>query len=224
MVGTLASNKLPKLQILFHSASQARALNHRGLPSIATILYRTSPKKPSSTSRHRYCSSLNRGRTPMSIVGGKGHNQLNEKKETNLQLQATPAQKPSVHIWTRWVLGTIISLILPFWMTMAELQTIEVEVEKVVGVVENVAEVVEKVAVVAEKLSSEVADKLPDDAKIKDAVLLVEHVSKEVAKDAQLTLDFIHKVEEIKQQVETLLEPHVIDQQKIKISPHQCED
>lgn len=44
-----------------------------------------------------------------------------------------------------------------------------------------------------------------------------------------LMASFVHflvqmQVEEIKQQVETLLEPHVNDQQKIKIRPHQCED
>lgn len=60
--------------------------------------------------------------------------------------------------------------------------------------VESVAEVVEKVAIKAEKMSSEVANKLPENGKLKETALIVEHISKEAAQDAQLTLDIIHKV------------------------------
>lgn len=56
------------------------------------------------------------------------------------------------------------------------------------------AEVVEKVATVFEHISAQVADKLPDDSKLKDAALFVEHVSKVTAEDAHLTEDAIHKV------------------------------
>lgn len=60
---------------------------------------------------------------------------------------------------------------------------------------ESVAELVEKVASVAEKVSSEVADVLPEDSKLKDAAQLVEYVSKEAEKDAHLILKLIHKVQ-----------------------------
>lgn len=60
--------------------------------------------------------------------------------------------------------------------------------------VEVVAEVVENVATVAEKFSAEVAEKLPDNNKIKLAVLAVEHLSSVAAQEAQLAQDFIHKV------------------------------
>lgn len=60
--------------------------------------------------------------------------------------------------------------------------------------VESVAEVVEKVAIKAEKVSSEVANVLPDNGKLKETALIVEHISKIAAQDAQLTLDIIHKV------------------------------
>lgn len=59
---------------------------------------------------------------------------------------------------------------------------------------EIVAEVVEKVATVAEKVSAQVADELPDDSKLKEAALFVEHVSGVTAQDAHLTENFIHKV------------------------------
>lgn len=64
----------------------------------------------------------------------------------------------------------------------------------VIEEVEKVAGVVEKVAIVAEKVSEEVAEKLPEDGKLKKAVLVVESVSKHAAHDAQLTKEFIHKV------------------------------
>ncbi|KAG5543914.1 hypothetical protein RHGRI_016616 [Rhododendron griersonianum] len=76
------------------------------------------------------------------------------------------------------------------------------------GEVESVAELVEKVASVAEKVSSEVADVLPEDSKLKDAAQLVEYVSKEAEKDAHLILKLIHKVDKLKQEaVERVVEP-----------------
>lgn len=64
----------------------------------------------------------------------------------------------------------------------------------VVEEAEKVAEVVERVATKAKKVSSEVADKLPENGKLKETALIVEKVSKAAAEDAQITLDFIHKV------------------------------
>ncbi|XP_010108415.2 uncharacterized protein LOC21387641 [Morus notabilis] len=112
--------------------------------------------------------------------------------------------------WARWVLGSILT-VLPFsnekW---ANLQTIEGKAEMVVEEVENVAEIVERVATVAKKVSSNVAEKLPEDGKLKETALFVERVSKKAAHDAQLTIDFIHKVDELKHDIEdleTMVEP-----------------
>ena len=66
--------------------------------------------------------------------------------------------------------------------------------EMVVEEVENVAEMVEKAAKLAEKVSSDVADMLPENGKLKETALFVERVSKQAAQDAQVTIDFIHKV------------------------------
>lgn len=72
--------------------------------------------------------------------------------------------------------------------------TLSGEVEMVADAVENAAEIVEKVATVTEKVSSRVADRLPEDAKLKNAALLVEHAAKEAAEEAHLAKDIIHKV------------------------------
>ncbi|KAL5982318.1 hypothetical protein ACLOJK_016389 [Asimina triloba] len=81
------------------------------------------------------------------------------------------------------------------------------EAEKAAQVVETAAELVEMVADAAETLSNGVAQKLPEDGKLRDAVVFVEHVSKEAEKDAQRTIEFVRKVNELKQEMESLVEP-----------------
>lgn len=68
------------------------------------------------------------------------------------------------------------------------------EAELVIEEVEKVAEVIEKVAEEAEKVSEDIAKNLPEDAKLKKAALVVENLSKQVAHDAEITEEFIHKV------------------------------
>ncbi|XP_077213969.1 uncharacterized protein LOC143848791 [Tasmannia lanceolata] len=111
--------------------------------------------------------------------------------------------KPNLHNWLRCIFGSIISIILPFWKQK------EGELEKLEDQVENTAEVVEKVAEAMEKVFSDVADKLPSDGPLKAAALLVENIAKKVDKDAEETLEFIHKVDELKKDVEELVEPFV---------------
>ncbi|OMO63543.1 hypothetical protein COLO4_32323 [Corchorus olitorius] len=114
-------------------------------------------------------------------------------------------------VWARWVLGSVLSLIFPFWKDQwANFKTIEEEAEMIVEEVETVAEVVEKVATVAEKVSAQVAENLPDDSKLKKAAMVVEHVSEITAQDAHATTEFIHQVEAIKEDLdglESLVEP-----------------
>lgn len=82
-----------------------------------------------------------------------------------------------------------------FACNLFNLFTFTGEAEIVIEEVEKAAEVVEKVATVAENVSAEVAEILPDHTKFKDAALFVERVAKETAHDAQLTENFIHKVQ-----------------------------
>ncbi|KAI3803801.1 hypothetical protein L1987_31963 [Smallanthus sonchifolius] len=91
------------------------------------------------------------------------------------------------------------------------------KVEGVVKEAEEVAEVVEKVASTTEKLSGEVAKKL-DNGELKEIVLIVEHASDVIAKDARMTQDFIHKVGDVKQDLrdlEAMVEP-VVDKMEHK--------
>ncbi|KAK1568085.1 hypothetical protein Q3G72_020393 [Acer saccharum] len=135
-----------------------------------------------------------------------------------------PPPRFNFFLWARWILGSVLTLFLPLWkQKWNQFQKIEGEAEKVVEEVEKIAEVVEKVASAAEKLSEEVADAVPDNhPKVKDTALFVESFSKATADDAQLTLNFIHKVDELKgdlNDLETLVEPFVdkIVHQKSKV-------
>ncbi|KAJ6860216.1 hypothetical protein NC651_036547 [Populus alba x Populus x berolinensis] len=84
------------------------------------------------------------------------------------------------------------------------------EAEIIADEVEHVAEEIEKVAAVAEKVSEAVAEVLPENGKLKETALLIEHVTKATAYDAKLTQDFIHKVDAVK---------HDIDDLKIMVDP-----
>ncbi|CAL9073343.1 unnamed protein product [Musa textilis] len=109
-----------------------------------------------------------------------------------------PPPRSPLSTWARWALGSMLTLILPFWVKKwRTLLRIEGEVEMVADAVEEVFEVVEKVATVVEKVSSEVAERLPEEGKLKDAVLSIEHVSREAAQDAHLANDIIHKLRSV---------------------------
>ncbi|XP_041011793.1 uncharacterized protein LOC121255499 [Juglans microcarpa x Juglans regia] len=158
-----------------------------------------------------------------SKLDGNAVNHDNDKVEIPAPAP-TPAAAPSppklfFFRWAKWILGSILALSLPMWnRDWGKLRRIEGDAEMVVEEVEIVAQVVEKVASVAEKVSAEFAEKLPENGKLKEAALLVERVSKEAAHDAQLTTDFIHKADVLKEDLEALVEP-VID----KISKQESE-
>ncbi|KAL3515507.1 hypothetical protein ACH5RR_022409 [Cinchona calisaya] len=134
-----------------------------------------------------------------------------EDKKAQPTSSAVSDQKQSFSAWAKWLLGSILTLLLPFSKQKWEnLRGLEGKVEIVVEEVEVVAEVVQNVATVVEKASAEVAEKLPDNNKIKAAVLVVEHLSSVTAQEAKLTEDFIHRVGDVSKDLkvmETIVEP-----------------
>ncbi|XP_022141966.1 uncharacterized protein LOC111012212 [Momordica charantia] len=105
--------------------------------------------------------------------------------------------------WVKWIFGSLLSLLIPTWKQSSnKLQTLEGEAEMVIEEAESVAEVVEKAAEIAEKASAEIAKKLPEKSKLKEAAEVVETYSKQIAHDAHLTQDILHKVEEWKQKLD----------------------
>ncbi|XP_047340370.1 uncharacterized protein LOC124943960 [Impatiens glandulifera] len=110
-------------------------------------------------------------------------------------------------VWVKWLMGWVISFAFPFWKQQwDQFLALEAEAEMVVEEAEKVAEVVEKVALATENMSAQIAQNLPDDDddQLKKAALFVQHVSHETAKDAKSLSNFIHKVGDLKQDVEDL--------------------
>ncbi|XP_024932087.3 uncharacterized protein LOC112492528 isoform X2 [Ziziphus jujuba] len=128
---------------------------------------------------------------------------------------------PSNNSWKGWILGMVISLILPFWRSKwGPLLKIKKEVDMVVESVENVAEIVEMVAEKVEEVADNIADKLPGDGKLKEALRLVENVAKETAKDAHLVDQLMEKVEEVEEKVESFMEPVLHEDKATKDKPN----
>ncbi|XP_010266756.1 PREDICTED: uncharacterized protein LOC104604186 [Nelumbo nucifera] len=191
------------LRLITRYRSQIGAFSSDHLPDI-------------STRNHLHGAPINHGLKFLSV----SHSRLHTSPDTKMVVKDNvddvkppvppPSSRTSFSSWAKWVLGSILSLFLPFWKHKWEnLLRLEDEVEMVAERVENVARAVEKVASVAEKVSAEVADIIPHDGKLKEAALLVERVSKETAKDAQLAQDIVHQADELKQELDTIIEPFV---------------
>ncbi|XP_009770098.1 uncharacterized protein [Nicotiana sylvestris] len=134
------------------------------------------------------------------------------KNEANIVPPEEPApSKPSLFAWTKWILGSIISIFLPFWKDKWDnFRRIEGEVEKVVEEVEEVAEVVAAVATKTENVMAGIAEKLPENSLLKEAAVAVENASAVAAKEAQFTSNLIHKVEYVERDLKdlkTMVEP-----------------
>ncbi|XP_020528268.1 uncharacterized protein LOC18423289 [Amborella trichopoda] len=140
----------------------------------------------------------------------------NPSASSAMESSIKPSPKWLIPKWAMWALGSL-SLFLPFRKTNRNKAIkIEGEVEEVIEKVETVAKVVEKVAIVVEEVSSYIADKLPEGGNLKEAAILVENVSKEVVNDAQVAKDLIHKLGELKDEVEEVIEPVVKNQELLR--------
>ncbi|GKV09403.1 hypothetical protein SLEP1_g20911 [Rubroshorea leprosula] len=110
--------------------------------------------------------------------------------------------------WKGWILGVVVTVILPFWINkLGPLLKFKEEVETVAETAEQVADIVEKVAEEVEKVADEVSDALPEGGKLQGFVNKVENVAKETAKDAHLVGEVIGKVEEVEKEVESFFAP-----------------
>ncbi|TKV94052.1 hypothetical protein SEVIR_9G250800v4 [Setaria viridis] len=131
-----------------------------------------------------------------------------------LPRQFQEQQRTPFFTWARLAIGSVLAAAAPFvhsrWVSFLRIQS---EVEMVKDTVEVVAEVVEEAATVAEKVSSEVAEQLPEGGRLRTAAVIVEHASKEVAQEAHLAQDIIHKVDEIEEDVKAIIEP-IMDHSK----------
>ncbi|OMP01284.1 hypothetical protein COLO4_11997 [Corchorus olitorius] len=109
--------------------------------------------------------------------------------------------------WQLWVLGTIVSVVLPFTTSKwGPLLKIKNEAEKMLQTAEDIAEKVEEVAEKVEKMADELEEQLPKDGKLYAALEMVEDIAKETAKTAHRADDLIDKVQEMEEKVEDFME------------------
>lgn len=129
----------------------------------------------------------------------------NRIKNDEIQPEAPASKFFAFSSWVKWIVCSLLSFMLPLWsQSWGKLERIEGEAEIVIEGVEKVAEVVEKVATVAEKVSEDLAETLPEDAKLKKVAVVVESASKQAVHGAQITEEFIHKVEKVTNDIEEL--------------------
>ncbi|XP_024027957.1 uncharacterized protein LOC21402729 [Morus notabilis] len=118
--------------------------------------------------------------------------------------------------WQGWILGVVVTLILPLCSgKWGNFLTIKNKIDRVVETAEAVAEAVEHVAEKVEEIADDIGNKLPN-GKLKDALDVIETIAKETAKDAHNVDEFIEKVEEAEDKMESLLEPVLEHQAEIK--------
>ncbi|XVE60545.1 hypothetical protein DITRI_Ditri05aG0137300 [Diplodiscus trichospermus] len=122
--------------------------------------------------------------------------------------------------WKPWILGILLSVILPFWRgKWGPLLKLKEEVQAVINKVEAVTDTVEKVAEEVEKVADDIGDQLPE-GRLKDALEFVEDMAEDTADGAQLAGDFIDKVEdmvdEAEEKVESLMEPNTSSDEQAK--------
>ncbi|CAH8387933.1 unnamed protein product [Eruca vesicaria subsp. sativa] len=150
----------------------------------------------------------------MSPLSLKLSNPVNAGKYS--KMQSSPSNPwfnlPS---WGRWLIGSAIPVVLSFWNNnrMQKLKRIKGEAELVVEGMEAVAEMVEKVATATEDMAEVMEKNLPEQSKLKQVAVVLEHISEVAAHEAHLTHDFLHKVEKVAQdldELEAMIE-HLVD-------------
>ncbi|XP_074571813.1 uncharacterized protein LOC141828309 [Curcuma longa] len=106
-----------------------------------------------------------------------------------------------ISIWALWMVGSVIDFAVPLYRRILGTED---AIEKTA---ESTAEALEKIAKIAEEVSSDIAGGLPDGARLKKAALQMEEICEIVDQDSVKAEAFIQKVDHIKVQVDTVIEP-----------------
>ncbi|KAF7140227.1 hypothetical protein RHSIM_Rhsim06G0077100 [Rhododendron simsii] len=120
---------------------------------------------------------------------------------------ALPSGPPS-DSWKSWILGAVITIILPFithkWGPLLQFTK---KIETVVETVDQVAEVIEQVAEGVEKVADEIGDNLAEGGKLRGAFDSIENAARKAADGAHLVDQILDKVEEVDKEVEEHMKP-----------------
>ncbi|XP_072974285.1 uncharacterized protein [Typha angustifolia] len=117
---------------------------------------------------------------------------------------------PNIPVWAKWVLGSIVCIAVPLYKRIRRIE------DGVTKTAETAIEVIEKTAEVTEKVASNVADSFPGDNSLKEVALKIEDIAELVDKDAEIAEAFIHKVDRIIEEVDTLMEPIIEEEEAME--------
>ncbi|CAI9116227.1 OLC1v1017324C1 [Oldenlandia corymbosa var. corymbosa] len=182
---------------LFSNKSINKSSQHFLLNSLCITKQRARISLPKKASFSHLPSNL---KTPFlnNHNGSKRYVSIKCTPESSDHLQSFLAADKA---WVNWIWGLV--ALVP--LVIQRLLTLTKETEAAAETVEKVADTVEKVAEDVEKLAEDVSEKLPQGGKLKQVVDFVENVAKETAKDARSTEDLMNKVEEVDQQIESII-------------------
>ncbi|CAN6228348.1 unnamed protein product [Urochloa humidicola] len=110
---------------------------------------------------------------------------------------------PNTPSWAKWLVGAVIVAI-PIYRRF---RTLEDKIEKTAEVA---VEVVDTVAEATEKVAGEVADAFPGNENLKEAASKIKAVTDAIEEDAEKAEALIKKVDEIKKEVDSIVDP-IID-------------
>ncbi|XP_058221339.1 uncharacterized protein LOC131331426 [Rhododendron vialii] len=163
-----------------------------------------SPISRSKISKQKSCFLVNQ---PSRYNSSNGKRDLVVFNNLLPDVPALPSGPPS-DSWKSWILGAVITIILPFithkWGPLLQITK---KIETVVETVDQVAEVVEKVAEGVEKVADEIGDELAEGGKLRGAFDSIENAARKAANGAHLVDQILDKVEEVDKEVEELMKP-----------------
>ncbi|PUZ47410.1 hypothetical protein GQ55_7G162500 [Panicum hallii var. hallii] len=115
-------------------------------------------------------------------------------------LDLLPGLNLPIPPWAQWLVGAIVVAV-PAYRQFRAME------DKVERTAEAAIEVVEKVAEEAEKIADEVADTFQGNEMIKGAALKIKAVAEEIEEDADKAEALIEKVDEIKKEMDEIVDP-----------------
>ncbi|KAF4372931.1 hypothetical protein CsatB_008489 [Cannabis sativa] len=178
------------------------SVSHYNYYDYSGVVGRSRSYPPTSSNLH-----LTTSKSPSLLKNGKIRN-ISVKNNILPDLPQLPSPDNSdPGSWKVWLMGMIVSVIIPFWTNKwGRLQKIQKQVETVVDTAQEVTEMVEDMAKKVEKVADELGDRLPEGGKLKQTALFVEDFAQKTVHNADLIEDLLQKVEEVENKVEDFLE------------------
>ncbi|KAI3513718.1 hypothetical protein L1887_21057 [Cichorium endivia] len=135
-----------------------------------------------------------------------------------------PSGSPSGSL-RNWIVGLVLTFILPFfthkWGSWLLLKN---QVDQKIEATEHVVKAVESAADKLDKVIDGITDDLPDGSKLKKALEFLDEIAEGVAKTAHVADDFINKVEETEDKLESLIHRENSKEEEISQQPSDKED